>query len=101
MKIQEMRSGILHLNKKMENERPRGNYETSDFGGWETNAEPLVPTADACELDEAIWSVISFDKCEAGGLLFRQATELMLELDAHGVSGLCIVTDAAAQRLRG
>ena len=28
MKIQEMRSGILHLNKKMENIRPEETFET-------------------------------------------------------------------------
>jgi hypothetical protein len=50
------------------------------------------------ELDEPRWSVVSFDKREAGGLTYRQATELMSFLEGRRVNGLCIVTDESANR---
>jgi hypothetical protein len=50
------------------------------------------------ELDEAIWSVISFDRIEASSLSYPDASLKIAELDANGVNGLCIVTDAAAGR---
>ena len=52
-----------------------------------------------CELEQPIWSVVSFDKCEAAGLAYPAAVKLMAELEASGVYGLCIVTDAAAKRI--
>jgi len=51
-------------------------------------------------LDEPRWSVISFDKCEAVSLTYKQAADFMSLLDARGIAGLCIVTDEAAKRLR-
>jgi hypothetical protein len=51
------------------------------------------------ELGEACWSVVSFDKCEAGGLTYSQAEAKMDELRARNVYGLCIVTDEAAKRV--
>lgn len=52
------------------------------------------------ELGEMQWSVVSFDKCEAGGLTYVQAEEKMAELLANNVYGLCIVTDNAAEKVR-
>jgi hypothetical protein len=57
---------------------------------------PDLPTN---ELDNPIWSVISFDRCEAYGLTHSQAVEKMIELECQNVSGLCIVTDKAAGRI--
>ena len=51
------------------------------------------------EIDEPIWSVISFERCEASGLSYQQAAEKIRELEVLKVSGLCIVTDDAASRL--
>ena len=51
------------------------------------------------ELREAIWSVVSFDKCEAGNLTYPEAEQKIKELEAQNVSGLCIVTDEAAARI--
>lgn len=50
------------------------------------------------ELDEPCWSVVSFDKREAGGMDYRQAAELVAILGEHGIHGLCIITDEAAER---
>ena len=51
------------------------------------------------ELDEPQWSVVSFDRHEAGGLTYFEAVETMSRLNADRVSGLCIVTDEAARRM--
>jgi len=60
--------------------------------------EPTVPVLKS-ELDEPSWSVVSFDQIEAGGLTYRQAAELTLLLDSHGITGLCLITDEAAARM--
>jgi len=52
------------------------------------------------ELDMPIWSVVSFDACEASQLTYHAAVKMMSEKEAAGVYGLCIVTDEAASRLR-
>lgn len=95
MKIQEMRSGISHLNKKMEVE-PRDNVFEIRPISEAIGAPASLPVH---ELDEPRWSVISFDQHEAGGLTYRQAADLLSELDAHDISGLCIITDEAAARM--
>lgn len=51
------------------------------------------------ELGEAIWSVISFEKREAAHLTYDDAAKKMVELKSRGASGLCIVTDSAAERI--
>lgn len=53
------------------------------------------------ELREAMWSVVSFDKCEASGLTYTEAEQKLSELEAQKVSGLCIVTDETAARIAG
>lgn len=59
------------------------------------------PTYPSSELDAAIWSVISFDRCEAVGLKYAEAVQKLKELEANKVSGLCIVTDDVAERVAG
>jgi len=53
------------------------------------------------ELDLPIWSVISFEQCEASGLTYNEATEKLKELEREQITGLCIVTDEAAERVTG
>lgn len=65
-----------------------------------TARENAAPAEDLPnELREPFWSVISFEKCEAGGLTYAQAEQKLSELDAQNVSGLCIVTDETAARI--
>jgi hypothetical protein len=52
------------------------------------------------ELDQPIWSVVSFDKREAGGLIYSKAMEVLEKLGAKGIAGLCVITDEAAARIR-
>ena len=52
------------------------------------------------DLNLPIWSVISFEKVEAHGLEYHDASKLIAELEAKGVPGLCIVTAEAASRVK-
>jgi len=50
------------------------------------------------ELTEERWAVLSERGCEAMGLTYAQARELMRALMRERVSGLSVITDAAARR---
>jgi len=52
------------------------------------------------ELDQPLWTVVSFARREADGLTYFEAERKLAELDSAGVSGLCIVTLDAAGRVR-
>jgi hypothetical protein len=98
MKIQEMRPGVLHLNRRVEavsSEGPFG-FLVEDDDVSTLRPAPVVLS----ELDRPQWSVVSFDRHEADALTYRQAAEKLSELDARGISGLCIVTDEAALRIK-
>jgi hypothetical protein len=51
------------------------------------------------ELDGPLWSVISFDRCEASGLTYAEAEQNVAALEEQNVPGLCIVTVEAADRV--
>jgi hypothetical protein len=52
------------------------------------------------ELSTGMWSVVSFEKLEASGLTYPAASEKLAELQSIKTPGLCIITDAAAKRLK-
>lgn len=58
-----------------------------------------IQAAPASELLDHIWSVVSFDRCEASNLTYPEAEQKLEELLAKNVYGLCIVTDNAAQKV--
>jgi hypothetical protein len=65
-------------------------------------AEEKSPAEDfPAELRQAVWSVVSFDKCEASNLTYAEAEQKLGELEEQKVSGLCIVTDETAARIAG
>ena len=97
MKIQEMKSGFLHLTRKVEEQRRNNLFEMRPAA--EALIDVDLPIVTECELENRSWSVVSFDKLEAGGLTYDQAAILISQLHTHGISGLCIVTDAAAARM--
>jgi hypothetical protein len=66
--------------------------------GMKQSGEPMHQES---ELEAPIWSVISFDRCEAAGLTYPEAVQKLNELEAKKVSGLCIVTDDAAEHVAG
>ncbi|MBV9959432.1 MAG: hypothetical protein JO360_13490 [Acidobacteria bacterium] len=50
------------------------------------------------ELTDQHWAVISERGVESSGLSYQDALQLMRRLESQKVHGLCIVTDAAAER---
>lgn len=52
------------------------------------------------ELDQQLWSVISFEKCEAAGMTYGKAIAKLDELQDENITGLCIVTNDVAARLK-
>lgn len=50
------------------------------------------------EFTESLWAVVSERGCEASGLNYEEALVLMKHLTQEKVSGLSIVTAAAARR---
>lgn len=52
------------------------------------------------ELREPRWAVISFDRSEAQNLTYAEAERKLEELTAQKVSGLCIVPDETAAKIR-
>jgi hypothetical protein len=103
MKIQEMKSGRVHFKKtdKRGHEDIPGLRDAPEAeGSW-----PVEPRRDNVELiseiDRPAWSVVSFTRCEAHGLPYRQAADIRSQLEARGVTGLCIVTDNAGKKVKG
>ena len=51
------------------------------------------------ELRERRWAVLSERGCEGAGLSYEEAARVVARLRGERVSGLCVITDAAAARL--
>jgi len=51
------------------------------------------------ELEQPRWAVISFERREGDALTYRQAVQMLKELESQKVTGLAIVTDEAASRI--
>jgi hypothetical protein len=51
------------------------------------------------ELNERRWAVLSERGSERAGLSYEEAAALVARLRGERVSGLCVITDAAASRL--
>ena len=102
MKIQEMRSGLAHLSKKVEREpQTLGDYfwpESAGAARGIKKEEPEQQIEMHSELEEPTWSVVSFDRREAGGLTYSQAAKLSAFMHERGINGLCIIADEAAAR---
>lgn len=96
MRIQEMRSGLSYLRRKT---RERAGFDRSPWNTVVAVSEPVAQPSVTCELDQPVWTVVSFSQIEAGGMTYAQASKLMSELDSYGVAGLCITTDKAASRI--
>ena len=86
---------------EIENEENR----KSDEAATAQNTE-IAPAVEAVsdeifpsELNDSRWSVISFEKCEATNLTYHEAAQKAQELATNGVSGLCVVTNEAAQKV--
>jgi hypothetical protein len=51
------------------------------------------------ELAEKLWAVLSERGREASGLAYEEAAQLVGRLKGEKISGLCVVTAAAAERV--
>ena len=51
------------------------------------------------QLYEQSWSVVNFEACLASGLTYDEASEKLQKYAKENISGLCIITDEAAQRI--
>jgi hypothetical protein len=72
------------------------NEETSEIT---EETDQIVPETILSELLEPRWSVITFEGCAVRGLNYDEATTWLKKLKNQGLSGLCIVTDEAADRI--
>lgn len=66
----------------------------------QTENMPPEDTAKASELAEQRWSVVTYESVAVSDLTYEEALEWVRKLDEQKISGLCIVTDDAAARIR-
>ncbi len=69
--------------------------ETSTAQKSGTLAIKAIPS----ELNKPRWSVVSFEKYLAKNLTYNEAIKKINRLKKQNVSGLCIITDEAAERI--
>jgi len=89
----------MNQSAKMENEKIEPEV-TPNAQENASTTEEISEESDISELNTACWSVVSFEKCIASGLNYTEATEKLNELIVKKISGLCIVTDEAAGRIK-
>ena len=71
----------------------------------DTTNEPVTESNEAesaeekTELEQATWSVITFEGVAVSGLTYEEAHQWLDKLSQQKISGLCIVTDEAAARM--
>lgn len=79
--------------------------EKTEISDEAENAPEVAPANEdssenlSSELNESRWSVITFESCAVSGLTYNEASHWMKMLAEQGLSGLCIVTDEAANRI--
>jgi hypothetical protein len=62
--------------------------------------ELATPDAPLSELDQPIWSVVSFERVEISNITYAAAMKHLQILEQKGVNGLCIVTAEAGKRVK-
>ncbi len=75
------------------------NEEISNESQIAQNKETAPAENSSSELKENIWSVVSFESVIANNLTYNEAREKLNRLAEKKVSGLCIITDEAAERI--
>lgn len=81
--------------KAMKEENPK-----PDKPARKSAAEPGADEIFSSELNEPRWSVVSFETQLMGNLTYEQAAREIEEFKAKKVSGLCLITDEAAERIK-
>lgn len=77
------------------------NEETENPGELAAVRENNADENPLSELDLPVWSVISFEKRVGKNLKYAQARELLEKFTGEKISGLCIITDEAAEKMSG
>jgi len=54
---------------------------------------------ESSELNKPCWSIISFEKQQAKNLTYNEALKKINKLKKQNISGLCIITNEAAERI--
>lgn len=81
----------------MKQDKKKKSEETSQI---DENAQSEALNIESqSELRQPLWSVVSFEQCVAKNLTYIEAERKILELEKQKVSGLCLVTDAVAERI--
>lgn len=66
-------------------------------------AQNVAPSDEAeefsSELNQPCWSVVTYKSVAASHLTYQEAMQWAEDLKKQGISGLCIVADAAAARV--
>ena len=73
--------------------------KTKKVGNKQVKKAAAVSENQSSELNEPRWSVVTFESCAASNLTYTEAAEKLKKLHAKKVSGLCIISDEAAERL--
>ena len=66
------------------------------------NAQNSLTSAvedESSELNKPCWSIISFEKQQAKNLTYNEALKKINKLKKQNISGLCIITNEAAERI--
>lgn len=66
----------------------------------ENQTEENLPEIKASEFSERCWSVVTYESVAVSNLTYSEALDWVRKLDEQKMSGLCIVTDEAAARIR-
>lgn len=66
----------------------------------ENQTEDNLLEITASEFSERMWSVVTHESVAVGNLTYNEALDWVKKLDEQNISGLCIVTDEAAARIR-
>lgn len=83
---------------QMKTKESKNQNEEPETVGGEVS-ETLASENFTGELHEPRWSVVSFETRAAKNLTYPEAERQIAELEKRGVSGLCLITDEAAERL--
>ncbi len=84
---------------KTMNQTPETENEQSERQANANLREEAATEDFSGDLNAPVWSVVSFDTRLARNLTYHAAIEKLNEFFAAKVSGLCIVTDEAAERI--
>ena len=82
---------------KAKNSDESANAQNKEIGS--SKKQETSNTELTSELREPSWSVVSFETRVAKNLSYEEAEQKIAELENQKISGLCLITDEAAERI--